>query len=53
MIAPAVANDTARLRFFISSEHSDEQLRWAARATAEGLALVSTALDEVSLVLTP
>ncbi|MEP6999555.1 MAG: aminotransferase class I/II-fold pyridoxal phosphate-dependent enzyme, partial [bacterium] len=37
MISPAVPNDEARLRFFVSSEHTDEQLREAVRATANAL----------------
>ena len=38
MISPAVPNDEARLRFFVSSEHTDEQLRSAVHATAAALA---------------
>ena len=38
MISPAVPNDEARLRFFVSSEHTDEQLREAVRATADAVA---------------
>ena len=38
MISPAVPNDEARLRFFVSSEHTDEQLRGAISATADALA---------------
>jgi 7-keto-8-aminopelargonate synthetase-like enzyme len=34
MISPAVANDAARLRFFVSSEHSAEQIEQAVRLTA-------------------
>ena len=41
MISPAVPNDEARLRFFVSSEHTDEQLRGAVRATADALAAES------------
>ena len=37
MISPAVPNDEARLRFFVSSEHTDEQLRTAVRATADAI----------------
>jgi len=39
MISPAVANDGARLRFFVSSEHTDVQLRDAVRLTAESLSM--------------
>lgn len=38
MISPAVPNDEARLRYFVSSEHTDVQLREAIRATAAALA---------------
>jgi 8-amino-7-oxononanoate synthase len=38
MISPAVANDAARLRFFISSEHTAEQIQHAVRLTADVLA---------------
>ena len=38
MISPAVPNDEARLRFFVSSEHTDEQLRETILATAAALA---------------
>ncbi len=38
MISPAVPNDEARLRFFVSSEHSEEQLIAAVNATADALA---------------
>ena len=41
MISPAVPNDEARLRFFVSSEHTDVQLREAIRATAGALAAES------------
>src|SRR5258708_10484396 len=39
MISPAVANDGARLRFFVSSEHSEAQPRPPARLTAESLSM--------------
>jgi 7-keto-8-aminopelargonate synthetase-like enzyme len=35
MISPAVANDAARLRFFVSSEHTAQQIDHAVRLTAE------------------
>ena len=38
MITPSVPNDEARLRFFVSSEHTDDQLREAILATAAALA---------------
>ncbi len=38
MISPSVPNDEARLRFFVSSEHTDAQLREAVQATASALA---------------
>ena len=38
MISPAVPNDEARLRFFVSSEHTEEQLIEAVSATADALA---------------
>ena len=38
MISPAVPNDEARLRFFVSSEHTVEQLEEAVGATARALA---------------
>ena len=38
MISPSVPNDEARLRFFVSSEHTDAQLRVAVTATAEAFA---------------
>ncbi|MES2179197.1 MAG: aminotransferase class I/II-fold pyridoxal phosphate-dependent enzyme [Gemmatimonadota bacterium] len=50
MISPAVPNDEARLRFFISSEHTTEQIDEAIRLTAE--ALVSSTESDSSLQLT-
>ncbi|CAN5351887.1 hypothetical protein BH09GEM1_BH09GEM1_04830 [soil metagenome] len=38
MISPAVPNDEARLRFFVSSEHTAAQLRSAVNAVIEALA---------------
>jgi 7-keto-8-aminopelargonate synthetase and related enzymes len=38
MISPAVSNDEARLRFFVSSEHTEDQLRAAVPAIVEALA---------------
>ena len=43
IIAPAVPERLARLRFFLSSEHEPEDLRAAAEATAEAFAAVSAA----------
>lgn len=53
MISPAVPNHEAKLRFFVSSEHSDEQLRTAVRATVEALRLDLTGDREESLTLAP
>ena len=39
---PAVANDAARLRFFISSDHSDAQLDDTARRVSETLERIRT-----------
>ncbi|MEO0603053.1 MAG: aminotransferase class I/II-fold pyridoxal phosphate-dependent enzyme, partial [Myxococcota bacterium] len=38
IVYPAVADDSARLRFFLSSTHSHEQLRWTAERVATTLA---------------
>ena len=38
MISPAVPNDEARLRFFVSSEHTEAQLRSAVGAVATAVA---------------
>jgi 8-amino-7-oxononanoate synthase len=38
MISPAVPNDEARLRFFVSSEHTEAQLRAAVSAMATAVA---------------
>ncbi len=38
MISPSVPNDEARLRFFLSSEHTDAQLRTAVAAVAAAVA---------------
>jgi 7-keto-8-aminopelargonate synthetase-like enzyme len=38
MISPAVPNDEARLRFFVSSEHTEAQLRSAVDAIVEVMA---------------
>ena len=40
MVHPAVRNDEARLRFFVSAEHSEAQLLETARATAEEFARI-------------
>ncbi|GGE76544.1 aminotransferase class I/II-fold pyridoxal phosphate-dependent enzyme [Stappia taiwanensis] len=40
IVFPAVAEKSARLRFFITSEHSDAQIDRAVAATAEELALL-------------
>jgi 7-keto-8-aminopelargonate synthetase-like enzyme len=38
IVYPAVADDAARLRFFLSSTHTDQQLLWTAERVAETLA---------------
>jgi 7-keto-8-aminopelargonate synthetase-like enzyme len=38
MVAPSVANDQARLRFFIACDHTEEQLRLTVREVARALA---------------
>ncbi|MCO4743967.1 MAG: aminotransferase class I/II-fold pyridoxal phosphate-dependent enzyme [Proteobacteria bacterium] len=40
IVYPAVADDAARLRFFLSSTHTREQLAWTAERVAETLASV-------------
>jgi 8-amino-7-oxononanoate synthase len=40
IIYPAVPEDKARLRFFVTSCHSDEQIRYTVKALAEELALL-------------
>jgi 8-amino-7-oxononanoate synthase len=37
MVAPSVADDQARLRFFVASTHTEEQLRLAVEATQRAL----------------
>jgi 7-keto-8-aminopelargonate synthetase-like enzyme len=41
ILYPAVPEDKARLRFFITSCHSDEQIRYAVKVLAEELELLS------------
>ena len=43
IIYPAVPEDKARLRFFVTSCHSDEQIRYTVKALAEELALLTQA----------
>jgi 8-amino-7-oxononanoate synthase len=43
IIYPAVPEDKARLRFFVTSCHSDEQIRYTVKAIAEELALLAEA----------
>jgi 8-amino-7-oxononanoate synthase/acyl carrier protein len=38
ILYPAVEESAARLRFFINSTHSEEQIRYTVQATADGLA---------------
>ena len=40
IVYPAVADDAARLRFFLSSTHSHDQLRWTAERVATTLAQI-------------
>jgi len=42
IVYPAVSDDAARLRFFLSSTHTEEQLSWTAQRVAETLAEVQT-----------
>ena len=42
IIFPAVAEKSARIRFFITSEHTEEQIRRSVEITAEELALLRT-----------
>jgi 8-amino-7-oxononanoate synthase len=41
ILYPAVPEDKARLRFFVTSCHSEEQIRYAVKVLAEELALLS------------
>ena len=43
IIYPAVPEDKARLRFFVTSCHSEEQIRYTVKALAEELALLTEA----------
>jgi 8-amino-7-oxononanoate synthase len=43
IIYPAVPEDKARLRFFVTSCHSDEQIRYTVKALAEELELLTEA----------
>ncbi|MGA5462760.1 type I polyketide synthase [Mycobacterium sp. NPDC050041] len=43
IIYPAVPDDKARLRFFVTSCHSDEQIRYTVKALAEELAFLTEA----------
>jgi 8-amino-7-oxononanoate synthase len=40
IVYPAVADNAARLRFFLSSTHTEEQLAWTAKVVADTLAQV-------------
>jgi 8-amino-7-oxononanoate synthase len=40
MVAPAVANDQARLRFFVASTHTEEEIRGAVAALVEAVARI-------------
>jgi 7-keto-8-aminopelargonate synthetase-like enzyme len=41
ILYPAVPEDKARLRFFVTSCHSEEQIRYTVKTIAEELALLS------------
>jgi 7-keto-8-aminopelargonate synthetase-like enzyme len=43
IIYPAVPEDKARLRFFVTSCHSEEQIQYTVKALAEELALLTEA----------
>ena len=43
ILYPAVPDDQARLRFFVTSCHSDEQIRYTVKALAEELSLLTDA----------
>ncbi len=45
IIYPAVPEDKARLRFFVTSCHSEEQIRYTVKALAEELALLRKPLE--------
>ncbi|HKO15732.1 MAG TPA: aminotransferase class I/II-fold pyridoxal phosphate-dependent enzyme, partial [Gemmatimonadaceae bacterium] len=53
MIAPSVPNDRARLRFFLSAEHTDEQIETAVRALAAELREVRLGGERVRAALAP
>jgi 7-keto-8-aminopelargonate synthetase-like enzyme len=45
MVAPSVADDQARLRFFVASTHRETQLRAAVEATKRALGALDAALE--------
>ena len=45
MVAPSVADDQARLRFFVASTHTEAQLRAAVEATKRALGALDAALE--------
>ncbi len=49
MISPSVPNDEARLRFFLSCDHTEEQLRLAVHETATAIASEASPIPESSL----
>ena len=53
MISPAVPNDEARLRFFVSSEHTEAQLRTAVAAILEVMAADRAAAPQPLHALEP
>jgi 7-keto-8-aminopelargonate synthetase-like enzyme len=47
IVHPAVDEDAARLRFFISATHSEEEIRYAVQALAEELKRITN--DELRM----
>src|SRR6202022_2765488 len=45
ILYPAVPEDEARLRFFVTSCHSEDQIRFAVKVVAEELALLSASTE--------
>jgi 7-keto-8-aminopelargonate synthetase-like enzyme len=48
MVAPAVPEDRARLRFFIAATHTEEELRTAVRAVVRALQATDTGAGDVA-----
>jgi 8-amino-7-oxononanoate synthase len=49
MVAPAVPEDQARLRFFIAATHTDEELRTAVQAVVRALRATDTGAGDVAV----